>query len=169
MKTTLQLVFVFVLLHVAAVKADEVYRCVEDGITKFSALPCGDDAKTSLYDVTRSESIESYWLKQKRKLQKLLDERQSRAEQYVSGYPSLNTEIKQAILECRIVRGMTRKQVYLAWNLLPESQRKEVSRESSLTYYNYRQAPICQDKKFKEADLTFNNRTQLLVGWNIRH
>ena len=152
MKTKLQLVFVFVFLLVVPVEADDVYRCVEDGITKFSALPCGDDSKMSLYDVTRSESIESYWLKQKRKLQKMLDERQARAEQYVNGYPSLNTDIKQAILECRIVRGMTRKQVYLAWNLLPESQRKEVSRESSLTYYNYRQAPICQDKKFKEAD-----------------
>ncbi len=169
MNSVVKLLCLVVLLQPFEIKAEEVYRCVEQGITKFSALPCGDDSKMTLYDVSRSESIESYWLKQKRKLQKLLDERQARAETYVNGYPSLKNEIKQAILECRITRGMTRKQVYLAWNILPESERKEVSRESSLTYYNYKQAPICQDKKFKEADLTFNNRTHLLVGWNIRH
>ena len=149
--------------------ADEVYRCVENGVTKFSALPCGDASNMTQYDVTRAESIEDYWLKQKRKLQKKLDERQERAEEYVNGYPSLNPGIKEAILECRITRGMTRKQVYLSWNILPEDERREVSRESSLTFYKYRRSPICAKKKVKEADLTFNNRTQLLVGWNIRH
>jgi len=150
-------------------QADEVYRCVEKGVTKFSALPCGDQETMTQYDVTRAESIEDYWLKQKRKLQKKLDERQIRAEQYVDGYPSLNSKIKEAILECRITQGMTRKQVYLSWNVLPEGERREVNRESSLTFYKYKRAPICRKDKFKEADLTFNNRTQLLVGWNIRH
>ena len=149
--------------------ADEVYRCVENGVTKFSALPCGDLDTMTQYDVTRAESIEDYWLKQKRKLQKKLDERQVRAEAYVNGYPSLSQEIKDAILECRITQGMTRKQVYLAWSILPEDERREVSRESSLTFYKYTRSPICLKNKFKEADLTFNNRTQLLVGWNIRH
>lgn len=123
----------------------------------------------TFYDVTRSESIESYWAKQKKKLQKQLDERQARAELYIEGYPSLPAKIKKAILECRIVRGMTKKQVYLSWNILPEAETKKVSRESSLTFYKYKMAPICQTEKFKEADLTFSNRTNLLVGWNIRH
>ena len=164
-----QLVLTLWLLLAWPTSADEVYRCMENGVTKFSALPCGDIATMSQYDVNRAESIEDYWLKQKRKLQQKLDERQSRAEEYVNGYPSLNPEIKQAILECRITHGMTKKQVYLSWNILPEGERKEVSRESSLTFYKYKRAPICRKDKFKEADLTFNNRTQLLVGWNIRH
>jgi len=157
------------IFSVWSVQADEVYRCVENGVTKFSALPCGDSETMTQYDVKRAESIEDYWLKQKHKLQKKLDERQKRAEQYVQGYPSLNPKIKEAILECRIARGMTRKQVYLSWNVLPEGERREVSRESSLTFYKYKRSPICLKDKFKEADLTFNNRTQLLVGWNIRH
>lgn len=149
--------------------ADEVYRCVEKGVTKFSALPCGDRATMTFYDVTRSESIEDYWQKQQKKLDEKLEARLSRAKEYVDGYPSLNDEIKQAIIDCRITHGMTKKQVYLAWNLQPDSKRKEVSRESSLTFYKYKETPICRKEKFKEADLTFNNRTQLLVGWNIRH
>lgn len=153
---------------VSKVAVAEVYRCVEDGVTKFSALPCGDESKMQYYDVTRAESIESYWAKQKKKLQEKLDQRQRRAENYIKGYPSLPSRIKEAILECRIVRGMTKKQVYLSWNVLPENEKKQVSRESSLTFLKYKRAPICQTDKFKEADLTFNNRTHLLVGWNIR-
>ena len=161
--------FTFLMGVSFSAQADEVYRCVEKGVTKFSALPCGDHETMTQYDVSRAESIEDYWLKQKEKLQKKLDERQVRAEEYVEGYPSLNVKIKEAILECRITRGMTRKQVYLSWNILPEAERREVSRESSLTFYKYKRTPICRKDKFKEADLTFNNRTQLLVGWNIRH
>lgn len=166
---TVSFLFLILSLSLSFAAKAEVYRCIEDGVTKFSALPCGDDAKMTFYDVTRAESIESYWAKQKKKLQKKLDERQARAETYIAGYPTLPEKIKQAILECRIVRGMTKKQVYLSWNVLPESEKKEVSRESSLTFYKYKRAPICQTEKFKEADLTFNNRTNLLVGWNIRH
>lgn len=168
MRAASLLLLLFGLFMSANINA-EVYRCIEDGVTKFSALPCGDESKMTFYDVNRAESIETYWAKQKKKQQKQLDERQARAESYIAGYPKLSNKIKKAILECRIVRGMTKKQVYLSWNVLPEAEKKEVSRESSLTFYKYKMAPICQTEKFKEADLTFNNRTHLLVGWNIRH
>ncbi len=147
----------------------EVFKCVENGIAKFSAYPCKDPAKQQEYDVTRSESMTSYFERQKQKLQQKLDERRSRAEKYIEGYPALSARIKEAILDCKVIRGMTRKQVYMAWSVMPESNRKVVKTSSSLTYYTYRQSPICMNERFRVADLTFDNRTNLLVGWNIQY
>lgn len=147
----------------------EIFKCVENGIAKFSAYPCKDPSKQQAYDVTRSESMTSYFERQQKKLQQKLDERRERAEKYIAGYPALPKNIREAILDCKVIRGMTRKQVYTSWSVMPESHRKVVKSSSSLTYYTYRQSPICMNEKFRVADLTFDNRTNLLVGWNIQY
>ena len=151
------------------IEKTEIFKCLENGVTKFSAYPCQDPKAQQDYDVTTSESMTSYFTRQQAKLQKKLDEQRTRAQEYIEGYPSIPESIKNAILECKVVRGMTRKQVYYAWNILPETSRKQVTRQSSLTYYSYKRSPICAVEKFKAAELTFNNRTQLLVGWNIQY
>lgn len=147
----------------------EIFKCVENGIAKFSAYPCKDPSKQQEYDITRSESMSSYLERQQKKLQEKLDERQARAEQYIDGYPGMPDNIRTAILDCKVVRGMTRKQVYMSWNVMPESSRKQVSVANSLTYFTYKKAPVCMNEKFRYADLTFDNRTNLLVGWNIQY
>ncbi len=147
----------------------EIFKCVENGVTKFSAYPCTDPKAQQNYDVKTSESMSSYFERQQQKLQKKLVEQRERAQSYIDSYPAIPENIKNAILECKVVRGMSRKQVYFAWNVLPEKSRKDVSRESSLTYYTYKRSPICAVDKFKAAELTFDNRTKLLVGWNIQY
>ena len=147
----------------------EVYKCIENGIAKFSAYPCKDPTKQQAYDVRRSESMSAYLERQQQKLQVRLNERRSRAEKYIEGYPGLTSHIRKAILDCKVVRGMTRQQVYMSWNVMPESSQKDVSAKHSLTYYTYKQSPVCLNEKYKVADLTFDNRTNLLVGWNIQY
>lgn len=166
---TVKLLLTIGLLGISMFSQAEIYKCLENGVAKFSAYPCKDPASQEEYDINRSESMSSYFTRQNEKLQQKLDEQRARAEAYIESYPAIPSTIRDAILDCKIIRGMNRKQVYYAWNVLPEDQKQSISRESSLTYFTYKQAPICANDKFKEADLTFDNRTKLLVGWNIRY
>ena len=166
---TLMFLLTLGLLVVSPFSQAEIFKCIENGVAKFSAYPCKDPSSQEAYDINRSESMSSYFSRQKEKLQIKLDEQRARAEKYIAGYPAIPKDIKEAILECKIIRGMTKKQVYYAWSILPEEHKSSVTRESSLTYYKYKRAPICANDRFKEADLTFDNRTKLLVGWNIQY
>ncbi len=165
----LLLIVAVLLFGLSAPSQAEIFKCVDKGVAKFSAYPCDDPALQEDYDINTAESMSSYFSRQQAKLQIKLNEQRERVERYIETYPAMPGYIKEAILDCKVVRGMTRKQVYYAWNILPESENKRVSRESSLTYYKYKRAPVCAIEKFKEADLTFDNRTQLLVGWNIQY
>ena len=147
----------------------EVYKCVEKGVTVFSSLPCKNETNENSIAIGWTESKVAFWKKQEEKHQYNLKVRQQRAERYVENSPGLKNEIKQAILDCRVIQGMSRTQLQVSWGSEPLKEKRKVTKDSSLTFLTYKEPPICMEKKFTEATLTFNNRTQLLVGWNIRY
>ena len=64
----------------------------------------------------------------------LIRPNQSSRQEYISNHPELSSDIKQAILNCRVIKGMTKEDVKMSWG--EPTRVKDFSRDPNAWWYD---------------------------------